>query len=220
MKALLNNPDFRKTFISWIESSLADGSNLLATSNQGTLLLYQQAGNQCVVKAAMGKAAVYQARLATLRREFQAYEKMRGIENIPECYGFLAEQYMVLEYIPGSPYRHASWQHRDQWFAQFQQTIEAFHKKGVAHGDLKSKSNIIVTEDEKPCVIDFGTAIIFKPGFHPINHRLFKFASRIDRNAWVKHKYHGNYDAASETDKNWLQYSLLEKVLRKFRRRG
>ncbi|MBE9548005.1 MAG: hypothetical protein IMF09_01260 [Proteobacteria bacterium] len=220
MQDLLNNPDFRKPFIEWIETSLADGSNHLATSNQGTLLLYQQDGNCCVVKAAMGRAAVYKARLATLRREYQAYLLMQGIENIPECYGFLQQQYMVIEYIPGSPYRHASWQDRDLWFAQFKQTIEDFHKRGVAHGDLKSKSNIIVTEDQKPCVIDFGTAIIYRPGFHPINHRLFRFASRIDRNAWVKHKYHGNYHAASETDKNWLQHSWLEKILRKFRRRG
>ena len=218
MKELLNNPEFKEEFIHWIESSLANGSNHLATSNQGTLLLYQQDGYQCVVKAAMGKSAVYKARLATLRREYQAYLKMQGLKNIPECYGFLKQQFLVMEYIDGSPYRHASWKQRDQWFAELQKTIAAFHQKGVSHGDLKSKSNIIVTKDEKPCVIDFGTAIIYKHGFHPINHRLFKFACRIDRNAWVKHKYHGNYEAASEIDNNWLQYSLLEKILRKFRR--
>ena len=145
MQDLLNNPDFRKQFIKWIETSLADGSNHLATSNQGTLLLYQQDGNRCVVKAAMGRAAVYKARLATLRREYQAYMLIQGIDNIPDCYGFLQQQYMVIEYIPGSPYRHASWQDRDLWFAQFKQTIEDFHKRGVAHGDLKSKSNISST---------------------------------------------------------------------------
>lgn len=220
MQSLLINPDFQKTLLDWIETSLAEGSNLLATSNQGTLLLYQQGGNSCVVKAPMGRGAVYSARLATLRREFRAYERMQGLANIPEVYAFLKQTYLVMEYIPGSPYRHASWQDRDLWFTQLQQTIEAFHQRGVAHGDLKSKSNIIVTEDQKPCVIDFGTAVNFRPGFHPINHRLFKFACRLDRNAWVKHKYHGKYEDASEVDKNWLEYSFLEKMLRKFRRRG
>ncbi len=220
MQALLNNPDFCKSFLIWVKTSLEDGSNHLATSNQGTLLLYQQDGNSCVVKAPMGKAAAYKARLATLRREFRAYENMQGLDNVPEIYAFLKQQYLVMEYIPGSPYRYANWQDRDLWFTQLQQTIEAFHQRGVAHGDLKSKSNIIVTEEQKPCVIDFGTAITFRPGFHPINHRLFRFACRLDRNAWVKHKYHGDYEAASEVDKTWLKHSLLEKLLRKFRRRA
>ncbi len=218
MRALLENPEFEADFIHWIETSLRTGENYLATSNQGTLLLYRQDGHECVVKAAMGKALVYQARLATLRREYQAYQKMQGVANIPQCFGFLQQQYLVMEYIHGSPYREAVWEDRDKWFTEFRQTIEAFHQCGLSHGDLKSKSNIIVTTDQKPCVIDFGTAIIHKPGFHPINHTLFKFSQRIDRNAWVKHKYHGDYNAAIAADENWLEYSKLESVLRRFRR--
>ena len=206
--------------ISWIEESLNTGNNHLARSNQGTLLLYRQNGKQCVIKAAMGKAAVYKARLATLRREYQAYQKIKGLKNTPVCYGFLARKYLVLEYIEGTAYRQASWDDRDLWFNEFKQTLSGIHGRGVAHGDLKSKSNIIVTCEQHPCIIDFGTAIIYKPGWHPINHWLFNFACRIDRNAWVKHKYHGDYAAASETDKQWLKYSFLENVLRKTRRRG
>ncbi len=218
MQGILENPEFELAFIHWIEASLRSGENHLATSNQGTLLLYQQDGHECVVKAAMGKSVVYKARLATLRREYQAYQQMQGVANIPQCFGFLKQQYLVMEYIHGTPYREAVWEDREKWFTELRQTIEAFHARGVSHGDLKSKSNIIVTADQKPCVIDFGTAIIHKSGFHPVNHALFKFSQRIDRNAWVKHKYHGDYSAAIASDEDWLKYSRLESVLRRFRR--
>jgi len=220
MQELINNPESKQQLIAWIEDSLKSGKHLLATSNQGTLLLFQQNGKQCVIKAAMGKTAVYKARLATLRREYQAYQKIKGVKNTPLCYGFLARKYLILEYIEGCPYRQANWDDREQWFSQFKQTLSEIHQRGVAHGDLKSKSNIIVTSEQRPCIIDFGTAIIYKPGWHPINHWLFNFACRIDRNAWVKHKYYGNYAAASETDSQLLQYSFLEKILRKTRRRN
>ncbi len=218
MRELLKSPEFKQQFTHWIETSLRTGDNHLATSNQGTLLLYQQDGYECVVKAAMGTALLFQARLATLRREYKAYQKMQGLENIPMCFGLLEDRYLVLEYIRGTPYRHAAWDDRDKWFAELRQTIEKFHLLGVSHGDLKSKSNIIVTAEQKPCVIDFGTAIIYKSGLHPINHSLFKFSQRIDRNAWVKHKYQGDYSAAVAADQDWLKYSKLESVLRRFRR--
>lgn len=55
--------------------------------------------------------------------------------------------------------------------------IKSIHKKGVIHRDIKP-SNIIVTSQNKPVIIDFGSAIHFKekgikdifvtPGFSPL----------------------------------------------------
>jgi len=50
MKMLINQPDFRK----WIERSLKRRENILAISNQGTLLEFRGEGQHLVVKAAMG----------------------------------------------------------------------------------------------------------------------------------------------------------------------
>jgi hypothetical protein len=84
---------------------------------------------------------------------------------------------------------------------------------------LKSKSNMIVGKDQKPYVIDFGTTFLHKDGFHPINNRFFEYGKRLDINAWVKHKYHGRYKNASEEDRELLDYSKLEYVVRKLRGR-
>ena len=203
----------------WIESSLASDSNILATSNQGIVLLFEGDGLKLIIKSAMGRGAVRKARQATLEREYAAYQRMQGLSGVPACYGLLARRYLLMEYIDGTTYRNAEWLDRDVWFEELLVIIRAFHARGVSHGDLKSKTNMIVGQDQKPYVIDFGTTFLQKDGFHPINNRLFEYGKRLDINAWVKHKYHGRYKNASEADRQLLNYSKLEYVVRRLRGR-
>jgi len=203
----------------WIESSLASGSNILETSNQGVVLLFEGDGLKLVIKSAMGRGPIRRARQATLEREYAAYQRLEGVAGVPACFGLLAERYLLMEYIDGTAYRHATWQDRDRWFSELLLVIQAFHARGVSHGDLKSKTNMIVGRDQKPYVIDFGTTFLHKEGFHPINNHLFEYGKRLDINAWVKHKYHGRYKNASEQDRQLLNYSKLEYVVRKIRGR-
>ncbi|MCP4046652.1 MAG: hypothetical protein GY732_11775, partial [Gammaproteobacteria bacterium] len=187
--------------LQWIESNLESGSNILARSNQGVVLLFEGDGLRLVIKSAMGRGAVRKARQATLEREYAANQRLLGIEGIPACYGLLEGRYLLTEYIDGTTYRHASWVDRDLWFEELLVIIRAFHARGVSHGDLKSKSNMIVGKDQKPYVIDFGTTFLRKDGFHPVNNQFFEYGKRLDINAWVKHKYHGRYKDASEEDR-------------------
>ena len=203
----------------WIESSLASGSNILATSNQGIVLLFEGDGLKLIIKSAMGRGAVRKARQATLKREYAAYQRMQGLSGVPACYGLLARRYLLMEYVDGTTYRKAEWLDREVWFEELLVIIRAFHARGVSHGDLKSKTNMIVGKDQKPYVIDFGTTFLQRDGFHPINNRLFEYGKRLDINAWVKHKYHGRYKNASEADRQLLNYSKLEWVVRKLRGR-
>jgi RIO-like serine/threonine protein kinase len=203
----------------WAERSLAAGQNVLATSNQGTILLYREAGQSLVVKTAMGSGALRRARSATLRREAEAYARMSGIEGVPASFGLLDDRYLVLEYVEGVPYRDADIPDRERWFAELLRLIREFHACGVAHGDLKSKSNLLVRDNGRPCVLDFGTTVLSKPGFHPFNRRMFGYLKRLDLNAWVKHKYQGRYADASEEDRELLNYSLFESLLRAYRNR-
>ncbi|MEJ2383775.1 MAG: hypothetical protein P8Y54_05185 [Xanthomonadales bacterium] len=215
MNIRINQPGF----VHWIEDSLRDRENILAVSNQGTILHYRSDGAELIVKSAMGRGPVRALRQRTLLREYEAYRRMEGVAGIPRCHGLVAGRYLVLEFIRGTPYREAQWRDRDRWFTEFLAVLQAIHARGVSHGDLKSKGNILVTEDEKPCVIDFGTAFVSKPGFHPVNNRLFEHGRRMDLNAWVKHKYHGRYADVSAEDRELLDYSFIEYWVRKLRGR-
>ena len=211
MSDCISKPAFRE----WIETSLAQRQNIMAVSNQGTILHYREDGIDLIVKSAMGRGLVRSVRERTLLREYQAYQRMQGLQGVPRCLGMVGGHYLVLEYIRGTPYREATWTDRDRWFNELLAVLRSFHERGVSHGDLKSKSNILVTDDGKPCVIDFGTAFVRKPGFHPVNNRLFEHGCRMDINAWVKHKYHGRYENIEGADLDLLDYSTIEYWVRK-----
>lgn len=211
MNDLIRDPAFKR----WIEDSLSRAENILAVSNQGTVLHYRDHEVEVIVKAAMGRGPVRAVRERTLLREYHAYQRLQGLEGVPKCYGWVGGHYLVLEFIKGTPYREATWIDRDRWFRELLDVLRACHERGVSHGDLKSKSNILVTDDQKPCVIDFGTAFILKPGFHPLNNFLFRHGCRMDINAWVKHKYHGRYQDIEGPDLELLNYSNIEYYVRK-----
>ena len=215
MKTLINRPEFRQ----WIEDSLEKNENVLAVSNQGTILLYREDGLDLIVKTSMGRGLLRLLRHRTLLREYEAYRRMEGVQGVPVCYGLVDGRYLVIEFIRGTPYREASWSDRDAWFDKFLQVLRDFHGRGVSHGDLKSKTNIMVTEDEQPCVIDFGTAFVRKSGWRWINNWFFEHGRRMDINAWVKHKYHGRYGDAAGDDLELLDYSFIEYWVRKLRGR-
>ena len=88
------------------------------------------------------------------------------------------------------------------------------HHVGVAHADLKKKDNLLVVEGKKPYVIDFGVAVVRKPGFAPVNHYLYDIAGTFDFNAWVKLKYDGNYANITPEDKEYFNRTVIEKVSR------
>ena len=215
MKTLINRPEFRQ----WIEDSLEKNENVLAVSNQGTILLYREDGLDLIVKTSMGRGLLRLLRHRTLLREYEAYRRMEGVQGVPVCYGLVDGRYLVIEFIRGTPYREASWSDRDAWFDKFLQVLRDFHGRGVSHGDLKSKTNLMVTEDEQPCVIDFGTAFVRKSGWRWINNWFFEHGRRMDINAWVKHKYHGRYGDAAGDDLELLDYSFIEYWVRKLRGR-
>lgn len=215
MDKLINQPKFRQ----WIETSLARRENVLAVSNQGTILHYSMGGTDLIVKTAMGRGLVRLLRQRTLLREYEAYRRMEGLKGVPACHGLVDGRYLVIEFIRGTPYREATWSDRDAWFTELLEVLRAFHARGVSHGDLKSKTNIMVTDDEKPCIIDFGTAFVRKSRWRFINNWFFEHGCRMDINAWVKHKYHGKYGDASGEDLELLDYSFIEYWVRRLRGR-
>jgi len=62
--------------------------------------------------------------------------------------------------------RHATIRDSKRFNAELFGIIATIHERGVAHGDLKRKDNILVTPDWYPYLIDFGVSTVRKTGFH------------------------------------------------------
>lgn len=204
--------------VRWIERSIADASHILARGYQGQVYLYQGTHQRYVIKAASGRGVLRWLRTRMLRREHRVYARLAGFAGSPRCHGLLRGRYLILEYIDGRPLRHALMEDRGVFYCELFDLIMALHARGIAHSDLKRKDNLLVVDGRHPCLIDFGAAILRKPGFSPLNHFLFRIAQRFDFNAWIKLKYNNQLDEISVSDSDYYRRTWVEKAARRTKR--
>lgn len=206
------------TLVRWIEDSLATGTNFLARGVQGQTLLYQDSLRRLVIKTPSGRGPMRWLATLMLRREARVYDHLKDFPGVPRCHGLLRNRYLVLDYIEGDSIRHAEITDRAVFFAELLESIQALHARGIAHSDLQKKENLLVVGGRSPCLLDFGAAVIFKPGFAPFNHFHYRFAERLDFNQWAKLKYQGRFELMDDADRPYYRRSRLEKLARFLKR--
>lgn len=204
--------------LAWIEDRARRGACLHARGYQGQVYLYEGKGRRLIVKVAGGRGLARWLRRHMLRKEFKVYQHLRGFPGSPRCYGLLAGRYLVLEHVAGEPVRHAPIRDRKAFFDTLLAYIQELHRRGVAHADLKRKENLLVVDGSRPCLIDFGAAIVHRPGFRPLNHFLFDLARQFDYNAWVKLK-HRYIEQAPAEDLAYFRFTRTERLARWIKRR-
>lgn len=199
-------------------SCVTGGERLKHGGYQGDIHTGQVGENRILVKSAAGTGITAWLNRRMLRREYHIYRRLAGVEGIPHCFGFFMGRYLVLENVDARTMRHTTIGDRNLFFAEMLTIIESFHERGVAHGDLKRKDNILVTRDSRPCLIDFGVSVFRQPGFHPLNHFRHSFSHQHDLNAWIKHKYDRKYQDISAEDAKYYRPLHLERLARLIKR--
>ena len=117
------------------------------------------------------------------RREARAYRALAGHPAVPAFRGWIDRLAFALEYRPG---RRMSRKLRGTVPADFVARLEAdladMHARGVAHLDLRHRSNVLVGADGAPVLIDFGSAVCLRPGGR-LARWLLPWLARVDRAA-------------------------------------
>jgi len=187
---------------SWLRTELDSSGKSLGKGYQASIDLYKSPFGDFALKRVHGNFLFRRLREAIIRREFSVYQYLLDIPGIPKCLGLIDKKYLLLEYLPGQTFRkyETKLQERDKFFKGLLVIIKAMHQAGVAHGDLKKKDNILVTQGEKPYVIDFGTAYLRKDQYSWWNWWVFKRMVQADYNAWIKLKYQRRFENLSPAD--------------------
>lgn len=119
-----------------------------------------------------------------LWRESRAYRKLRGLRGVPSLYGMIDGVALVIEEIPGKRLK----KHRGDvelsgaFFDALEETVESFHRRGMAHCDLKNSSNVLVGNDGMPYIVDWNASISEREfRFFPLNlvYRRFMLDDRM-----------------------------------------
>lgn len=180
-------------------------------SHQSAVHLVEHQGQRYVVKTPHGRGIRYWLTRRLIRREFRIYQQLQGAAGVPPCHGLTPEGWLVLGFVPAYSFRGNPPADRDRYFSQLRSVLDDMHSHGVAHGDLKNKDNLMVSADSSPTIIDFGIAMRWRPGFHPLNHFLFRLAQRLDYSAWAKHRYRDQGIKIPEEDLRFYQQGRLER---------
>ncbi|GAB4175048.1 MAG: hypothetical protein Kow0020_10620 [Wenzhouxiangellaceae bacterium] len=200
-----------------LRTGLLDQATPLAEGHQGCIHRLEFQGRSLAIKSATGRGLRGLANRLALRREARAYRRLSGVAGIPACHGLIDGRWLVLDHIEVRPFRDGP--RRDDYFDRLLTIIEAMHARGVAHGDLKRKSNLGVDAEGAPVLLDFGASVVRRAGWHPLNRRLFEWLAQTDLNAWVKHK-HSGYTAVTGTDRIRLKRTWPERLAAALRRRN
>ncbi|HET9679739.1 MAG TPA: hypothetical protein VFP95_04145 [Gammaproteobacteria bacterium] len=180
-------------------------------SHQSAVHLVEHEGQRYVVKTPHGRGIRHWLTAWLIRREYTIYQHLCDVTGIPPCYGLTPEGWLVLGFVPAHSFRGNPPANRSHYFAELRALLQTLHAHGVAHGDLKNKDNLMIAENSTPFIIDFGIAMRWRPGFHPLNHFLFRLARRLDYSAWAKHKYRGRSETVAEEDKAFMRRGPLER---------
>ncbi len=95
-----------------------------------------------------------------IRREAGIYRRLAGLDFVPQCFGRLDRDALVLEYLPAPSLTHCP-EHRlaPEFFPRLAAQIGELHGRGIVHLDLRHRSNILVAADGSPRLIDFQSSI-------------------------------------------------------------
>jgi tRNA A-37 threonylcarbamoyl transferase component Bud32 len=111
-------------------------------------------------------------------RELRAYKTLKGLEGIPVCYGAIDGLALALEEIPSRPLKKHNKDIKlsDTFFDELKHIVINFHRRGLAHCDLKNGANVLVGHDGRPYIVDWGASISEKEfRFFPLNRIYLRF---------------------------------------------
>ena len=119
-------------------------------------------GRPAVLKDYRAKNALTRGVLAPalVRREYAVLKHLEGVPGVPRAYAVVEKRALLMEYIEGRTIgKFKPGELPDAVFERLRDTVRAMHARGVVHLDLRQKKNILVTDDGRPCLVDFGAAL-------------------------------------------------------------
>ena len=148
-------------------------------------------------------------------RECRALRHLEDIAGIPRFRGKIDVLAFAMEYIEGEPLDHFhAGEVREPVFSRLETVIAAMHTGGVAHGDLKRRSNVLVTPDEQIYLIDFASAVVARG---PVSTRVMRALAEIDDKAVPRLKHFVAPQCLTSEDKSKLASpTKLEKWARRY----
>jgi hypothetical protein len=121
-------------------------------------------------------------------REVRAYERLRGVDGVPEFLGRIDAYAFAVVWVPGKDLgKCPAGSLGPDVFVRLAATVREMHARGVLHLDLRQRRNVLVEDARIPRVIDFSSGFTVDPG-GALGRRLLRWLGPIDESGVLKYK--------------------------------
>lgn len=182
---------------------------------QSSVYLIEEKGVLLAVKDYAQAPPAFRSGVAPIlvARECKALRHLDGTPGIPRFWGKIDALAFATQFIAAKP---LDLFHRGEVapaiFAQIESVVAQMHARGVAHGDLKRRSNTLITPEGEVYLIDFAAAIVARG---PLSARLMRALANVDDKAIPRLKRHVAPELLTPEDKWKLENpTRLEKWAR------
>jgi hypothetical protein len=122
-------------------------------------------------------------------REAKALTRLKDLEGVPVLVSRPDRRSLLMEHLPGVQVvrygGNAAW---PEYFVHLSGLISDMHDIGVAHCDLRSPTNVLVADGNRPVLVDFAACFCRGSRINFIANPLFRQFVRVDRSAEIKLK--------------------------------
>ncbi len=168
---------------------------------QSSVYLVEWQGEQVAVKDFATAPGNFRRFVAPflVAREVRALRHLRGTHGIPHLVGRVDRLAFALQFIEGTPLSTLGMgEIAPDVFPRIARVIEAMHTRGVAHGDLKRRSNLLLAGDGNVWVIDFAASVVARG---PVSRRLMQAVAQVDNKSLPRLKSRVAPELLTEEDK-------------------
>lgn len=132
-------------------------------------------------------------------REVRALRHLNGTPGIPPLVGRVDRLSFAMAFVEGTPIStFGRGELSPEVFPRIAQAVAGMHAKGVAHGDLKRRSNLILAPDGSVRIIDFAASVVARG---PISRRLMQAVAEVDDKSLPRLKRFVAPELLTEEDK-------------------
>ncbi|NQU76704.1 MAG: hypothetical protein HQ546_10365 [Planctomycetes bacterium] len=129
-----------------------------------------------------------------LRRERRFHRRIDDTGAVQRWVAQISETAYALEYVEGRTLDTFERAPGDggQFFENLRKVVDAIHARGAAYCDMNKRSNIVVTPDGRPVLIDFQISLLYNQLANPLwrwlLRRLVAYMQQMDLYHLYKHK--------------------------------
>jgi RIO-like serine/threonine protein kinase len=195
-----------------------------SSNTRPVIWVIEEKGVRAVVKDFSNSKFLYRNTVGRflIWREHKAYKKLQGLKGVPACYGVINGLALALEEVPSRPLKKHNKEMKlpETFFDDLKNIVDSFHKRGLAHCDLKNGANVLVGYNGRPYIVDWSASISEKEcRFFPLNRIYLRFVMD-DNFAIIKLKMrYAPETLTPEEKRKYAQRSHIERGVRSIRDR-